>query len=352
MPYKLGKKWMAQTTIDGQKVRKRFDTKTEAKAWEVEQKDRIQHPEKQIHSVSLLEWGTGYLEFALRKYSPKVVNEKTNVFRIFVKRFGADTFVSKLTPGMILSYCQKEWKKRSGHSVNKDLKNLQAAYNWGIKYHDFSEPNPFVKVDRLPQDQHVRYVPPEKDFWAVYNVAKGQDRVLLHAFLFTAARRGEVYKLRWADVDFEGRLIRLGTRKRKNGSLEFEQIPMLDELSEALQEYREESEGLWVFSQPTGRRKGQPYTENRGFPQDLCRQAGVKPFGCHAIRHLSASILAQNNVPMIAIQQILRHKKLSTTERYVRGLEPVRVHLQVLSGGFLKNKPTTEPTKEKGLKAV
>jgi len=76
MPYKLGKKWMAQTTIDGQKVRKRFDTKTEAKAWEVEQKDRILHPEKQIHSVSLLEWGTGYLEFALRKYSPKVVNEK------------------------------------------------------------------------------------------------------------------------------------------------------------------------------------------------------------------------------------------------------------------------------------
>jgi integrase len=140
-------------------------------------------------------------------------------------------------------------------------------------------------------------------------------------------------------------------RRLTKGNL-IEQIPMLDELGEALQEYREESEGLWVFSQPTGRRKGQPYTENRGFPQDLCRQAGVKPFGCHAIWHLSASILAQNNVPMIAIQQILRHKKLSTTERYVRGLEPVRVHLQVLSGGFLKNKPTTEPTKEKGLKAV
>jgi hypothetical protein len=30
----------------------------------------------------------------------------------------------------------------------------------------------------------------------------------------------------------------------------------------------------------------------------------------------------------------------------------LRVHLQVLSGVFLKNKPTTEPTKEKELKAV
>ena len=352
MPYKLGKKWMAQVNIDGQKVRKRFETKAEAKAWEIDQKDRILHPEKQIRSVSLLEWGTGYLEFALRKFSPKVFNEKKNVFRLLVIRFGADTPVSTLTPGLVLGYCQKELKKRSGHSVNKDLKNLQAAYNWGMKYHDFPEPNPFQKVDRLPQDQQVRYVPPERDFWAVYNVATGQDRVLLHAFLFTAARRGELYKLRWSDVDFEGRLIRLGTRKRKNGSLEYEQIPMMDELCEVLQVHKEESEGLWVFQQPTGRRKGQPYSENRGFPQDLCRQAGVKAFGCHAIRHLTASILAQHNVPMIAIQQILRHKKLSTTERYVRGLEPVRVHLQVLSGGFLKNKPTAEPTKEKELKAV
>lgn len=352
MPYKLGKKWMAQVTIGGQKVCKRFTTKAEAKAWEIEEKERILHPEKQIHSASLLEWGTGYLEFALRKFCSKVFNEKKNVFRLLVKRFGADAQVSALTPGLILGYCQKELKKRSGHSINKDLKNLQAAYNWGIKYHDFPEPNPFEKVDRLPQDQHIRYVPSEKDFWTVYDVSEGQDRVLLHTFLHTAARRGEIYKLKWSDVDFDGQLIRLGTRKRKNGSLEFEQIPMTDELCEVLQTHQEGSEGLWVFSQPTGRRKGQPYTENRGFPQDLCTRAGVKEFGCHAIRHLTASILAQNNVPMIAIQQILRHKKLSTTERYVRGLEPVRPHLQILSGGLRRNQPTKEPTKEKGLKAI
>jgi hypothetical protein len=54
-----------------------------------------------------------------------VFNEKKNVFRILVKRFGTDTEVSKLTPGLVLGYCQKELKKRSGHSVNKDLKYLQ-----------------------------------------------------------------------------------------------------------------------------------------------------------------------------------------------------------------------------------
>jgi hypothetical protein len=121
MSYKLGKKWMAQVNIDGQKVRKRFETKAEAKVGEIEQKDRILNPEKQIRSVSLLEWGTGYLEFALQKFSSKVFNEKKNVFRLLVNRFGADTPVSALTLGLVLGYCQKELKKRSGHSVNKDL---------------------------------------------------------------------------------------------------------------------------------------------------------------------------------------------------------------------------------------
>jgi hypothetical protein len=45
-------------------------------------------------------------------------------------------------------------------------------------------------------------------------------------------------------------------------------------------------------------------------------------------------------VPLWFAYQILWHKKLSTTERYVLGLEPVCMHLLVLSGGFLKNKPT------------
>src|SRR5262249_10890395 len=93
--------------------------------------------------------------------------------------------------------------------------------------------------------------------------------------------------------------------------------------------------------------------ENRDFPQALCRLASVKPFGCHAIRHLTASILAKNNTPMVAIQAILRHRKLATTERYVRGLEPVRPYLRVLEGGLSGQRSTDRSTtNEKGLRVV
>jgi integrase len=75
--------------------------------------------------------------------------------------------------------------------------------------------------------------------------------------------------------------------------------------------------------------------------KSLCKRAGVKHFGFHAIRHLTASILAQANVPMVTIQAILRHKHLTTTERYIRGMEPVRPALKVLSNRNSRPKFTT-----------
>jgi len=51
-----------------------------------------------------------------------------------------------------------------------------------------------------------------------------------------------------------------------------------------------------------------------------CIKAGVKPFGFHGIRHLSATMMYQNGVPLAVIQSVLRHKSPSTTERYLKSL--------------------------------
>ena len=50
---------------------------------------------------------------------------------------------------------------------------------------------------------------------------------------------------------------------------------------------------------------------------------------------------------MSIIKQILRHKRLATTERYVRGMEPVRPHLKLLEGGFSGERSNDGSNKKK-----
>ncbi|WFS63045.1 site-specific integrase [Pseudodesulfovibrio thermohalotolerans] len=352
MPYKQKKNgntvWMAQVKIDGKKIRRQFTRKDDAKKWEVDQKELAKlPPEPETHTTSYLEWANCYLDFAV-KYSPKTYSEKRTAFKRLLKTVDPQDDVHTFKKMDALKYLQRIYKQRTGYAANKERKNMAAAWNFGIKYLEgFPAVNPFLAVEKFPEQRQERYVPPQKDFWTTLNVAEGQNRVMLLTLLHTAARRGELYRLQWKDVDFSRKRIQLGTKKRQDSSMEYEWLPMTDELYEVLLAHRQNAVNEWVFTQQGGRFAGKPYMENRGFPQKLCKKAGVKPFGCHGVRHLTASILANNNVPMIAIQQILRHKKLATTERYVRGMEPIRPHLKILEGGLISG-PTSGPTKQFG----
>ena len=65
---------------------------------------------------------------------------------------------------------------------------------------------------------------------------------------------------------------------------------------------------------------GQPYKTAAHVMKRLCAKAKVKPFGFHAIRHLAATILAQEGKSLFAIQHALRHEKQTTTDRYLHSL--------------------------------
>lgn len=69
----------------------------------------------------------------------------------------------------------------------------------------------------------------------------------------------------------------------------------------------------------------------QGFKIRLLQITAKAFFGLHAIRHLSASILANEGVPVIVIQGILRHKNSDTTQRYLHRLSEMKTALQALS---------------------
>jgi len=93
--------------------------------------------------------------------------------------------------------------------------------------------NPCV-VRKLPEVRNPRYVPPAEDFFKLLNMTDGQDRVMLLTFLHTAGRRGEIFRLTVSDLDFQNNRIRLSTKKRTGGNLEYDWLPMTAELKREL----------------------------------------------------------------------------------------------------------------------
>ncbi|MCK5020854.1 MAG: tyrosine-type recombinase/integrase, partial [Candidatus Peribacteraceae bacterium] len=190
------------------------------------------------------------------KYTTQTYKEKKSVFRSFFRFVDHSLPAVELKSGQVLSFLQEQAKSRSGYAANKDRKNLVAAWNWGIKYLGLPALNPCL-VDRFPEKRQVRYVPSEKDFWNVYDQADSeQDKLMLLSYLHLAARRSELFRLRWDDIDFSESKARLFTRKRKDSSLEYDWLPLTDDLYEALLAHRQNSNSQWVFIDP---RTGLPY---------------------------------------------------------------------------------------------
>ena len=152
---------------------------------------------------------------------------------------------------------------------------------------------------------------------------------MLLTFLHLAARRMEVFTLQWSDVDFTNRQIRLWTMKRRGGNREADWLPMTEELRKTLMTWWEErpiKDTPYVFvcldkTPFCAEYYGKPFTNRQHLMGRLCKKADVEPFGFHAIRHLTASILYHKGHDVAVIQVILRHKSPTTTNRYLKSLD-------------------------------
>lgn len=345
MPYRNYNKnkdkfpWLAQIVVNGKQKRKQFASKQAALKWEVEEKTRLlaQEQKNQIPTVCLHDWATAYLDYSKNRFSDGTYEEKRFAFREFFRSASAQDDVKCLSANDVRLFLEKEAIQRSGNAANKQRKNLRAAWQWGVKFFGLPKDNPFDSVQRFAETRNERVVPTIEEFWDVYATAETfQDKLMLLFCLHTGARRDEVFRLRWKDIDFPGRRVCLYTKKNELGEWKGAWLPLSDDLEQMLREHKRTTGLLrYVFLNQCDEdpQKWVPYLYRQHWLKRLCSKAEVKQFGFHGIRHLFASILASKNVPLVEIQKMLRHGSITTTARYIHSLDSGnREALEVLPG--------------------
>jgi integrase len=127
--------------------------------------------------------------------------------------------------------------------------------------------------------------------------------------LLTGMRRGELFKLRWEDIDFDRGFIHI--RGPKGGK--DQKIPMNQAAREVLESHPKLGE--FVFPGLGGQQRScspiriNAIRERAGLPSDF------RPL--HGLRHVYASMLASSGqVDLYTLQKLLTHKSPAMTQRY------------------------------------
>lgn len=323
-----GKGWRYDFTLN--KVRYTdtwFKTKTDAKQAEAAKREEVKNPPEipeEPTDMAFLDLVNRKLDHVHAYNSKSHYTSYKYMAKRWVKLWG-ELMVGEITSRMIEIHL-KGRKKVSAYTANQDLRYLRATFNYGVKK-KLTTANPTKDIEFFPVNRRKKYVPPKNDVLKVIAAGNPEAQQYLWAIVLTAGRVSEVNQMTWNDVDFDRRTVTLWTRKRKGGHREPREVPMIEKLHAILSQRAEsrDAEMPWVFwhtywSRKQGKWMKGPYEDRKKLMATLCKEAKVRYFRFHALRHLTASILDDLGVHIGAIQRILGHQNRRTTEIYLHSV--------------------------------
>jgi len=211
---------------------------------------------------------------------------------------------------------------RKATSVNRKLSSLRSFYRFLLRK-NWITVNPMLKIvgpkKKKPLPSFVR----EKDMNRLLDgLSFGEgfvgvrDRTILEVFYATGMRLSELIGLDDVDVDFSAKLVKV-TGKRNKQRL----IPFGNELAEDLLIYnkvRNETfpEGTEAFFVRKDGKRMYPMQVYRIVKRNLSKVVTLKKRSPHVLRHTFATAMLNDNAELRAVQALLGHESLATTEVY------------------------------------
>lgn len=214
----------------------------------------------------------------LKTLKPSTVKRYTGIFRLVVRKAFVNELTGEFDPCDKVDFVRgKKPKKRSPYTHKEMQLMLQNATNW------------------------------LKSFLCV---AFG-----------TGMRTGELIALKWEDIDFSERTIRV-RRSINHGRVKCTKtskeryIDMLDCVVLALAAQRENAKSEWVFPNKFGNHFYDGQNIRRRHLVPLLSQIGIEYKTLYVTRHSFASFMLNGGMDLLWVQNTLGHQDSSTTLKY------------------------------------
>jgi len=320
--------WVTDFYHNGERIRKTLKfvrTKKEAEAAEAvimnqvfQQVYGFEPKSTKLFSDFVVESFLPYSEANKKSFSNDVY-----ICRLLVSYFRGKA-VRQLTPSLIEEFKQwflakpivygtdeeKKERPRSLATVNNHLRVLSKILSLAVDA-ELIDSNPVFRVRKFkPNNRRLRVLSDEEEVDLLATL-EGNDliRCIVIVALNTGLRRGEIFSLKWSDVDFQRR--RLIIRKTKASKERF--VPMNATVRELLLSL---PRLLTDYVFPSPKTEGRLTDIKKSF-RSAVDLAEVENLRFHDLRHTFATRLADAGTDAYTLMEIMGHADLKTTMIYV-----------------------------------
>ena len=261
-----------------------------------------------------------------RNYSERtIVSYGTDLreFEGYLEKTEAELDFTKVHADVVRNWISELMDEgRTATSVNRKLSSLRSFYRFLLRRKEITV-NPMLKIVGLKKKKPLPSFVREKDMNRLLDglsFDEGfegcRDRTILEMFYTTGMRLSELIGLDDVDVDLSARLIKV-TGKRNKQRL----IPFGDELAEDLLIYikvRNDAfpDGVEAFFIRKNGERMYPMQVYRIVKRNLSKVVTLKKKSPHVLRHTFATAMLNDNAELRAVQALLGHESLATTEVY------------------------------------
>lgn len=256
---------------------------------------------------------TAYEKEYLPHKAPTTRYQHTHLFAWLKRDLGAMP-LRDLTPAFLRAWRDKLLTRYAPGTVRRYLAALGAPLAVAVRDYDWLPTNPMKKVLKPPETPgRVRYLSPEeleKLLAACRQSRNPHLATIVLLALSTGARKTQLRMLRWRDLDFTRRTVRLSLSKRTAAR----RLPLRGPVVAVLQAQSVRAlPEEWVFARHDGK---QPIFFDAAFVI-AAKRAGIDDLHFHDLRHTTGSYLAMNGARIREVAEILGHKNIQMTMKYM-----------------------------------